>query len=697
MESKLPKILEEPEKSDITVFSVQLYQQYKHKNEGKDDALFITYKNDKNVKKVRMITNPQMEIFFVKPEYRSEFNTPRGYLEEEKTYSKLVDARWPHSVIYRELKNCKDPQSLLKKSIYEQAELTGNKYAKKEVYRWPYTMFSDMKVEDYYRIQLGYRYNCMRNHIIDKGYLDIEADLLRPDGKTLLTTSEQNANMDRVNACTIMLNFDPNRDKKMKPMVYTFLLRDYDKYPQQEEFEKHLPEFIETLHKDLDHQTVTKKGKKTTIDFEAEYNIKFYDEEKDLILDIFRTINKYRPDVMSVWNIAYDIPKLAARAEALGVNYIDMMCDPAFPKPYRFVEMNIDRRPDIDIADRKTYIRMASTTLWNDQMQTYAGLRKGRKAYGANSLDNISNVELGVGKHQFGKGIDVMNAVVKDYYNFVYYNIIDVMRQVLIDIVTNDTMAMIYDMNQANTPLENLFKQTRYQRQIYYTHYLEKGFIPGNNPNVNYIKGESEDRLEWIEEVKNAAKRRADMDREDMMIGSDFVDSEIDNEVEEQQPEEFDQVTQEAAEKIVGELSSMFNDRADRKISIPGGMVGDPDLNSPNGAELIPGVKSKHVYRDAQDMDYASEYPWGKVTRNMSKETQIRRLVIPKKVSDRQCVLPMNDPKRPEELKSYLPGAEFFTDYLSNDVVSFANTWFNLKSSTEMLRGFEKFRAKKEG
>ena len=684
----MENILPEPEGSEITTFACMEYQPWKHRNSGTDDVLFIVYKDAQHVKKVRAIKNPAMDIYFVKPEYRTGFTTPREYMEIDKLYSKHVGARDVIKCIRQEMEDDPSDITRIMKSIYSNAFSTGNRQSAKEILKWPFTLMSDMKVEDYYRVMLGYHYNQMRNHIIDKGYLDIEADIL---GKT---STEQAANLDTVNACTLIFNYDPNRKVKMKPQVFTLLLRDYKRYPQQEEFERNISSFIETLHKDLDHQEIEKGGKKRIIDFEADYHILFYDREADLITNIFAIINKFKPDTMSVWNIAYDIPKLAGRMQNLGLNYVDVMCDPDFPKDYRFVEMNIDNRAEIDIADRKTYIRMLSTTVWIDQMQSYAGMRKGRKAYGSNKLDNIAKIELGVGKHTFDKGIDVTNAAQKDYYNFVYYNIIDVMRQVFIDMVTNDCMAMIYDMNQANCTIENLFKQTRYQKQIYYTWYLRKGFVPGNNPNVNYIRGESEDYLERLEDIRAAREMRRQLDQADNIeIDEDgeIVDDEdgaifedLKSSIEDEEQEEYDEKTQEIAELVAGNVLSIYEDSVDRKLALPGGMVLSPDFNSANGAELVKGIRSKHVFDDVMDMDYASEYPWAKYTRSLSKSTQIGRLIIPHRISDKQNYLPLGQEKRIEEINAYLPGAEFVEDYISHDIFSFGNCWFNLPTVTEM-------------
>ena len=80
-------------------------------------------------------------------------------------------------------------------------------------------------------------------------------------------------------------------------------------------------------------------------------------------------------------------------------------------------------------------------------------------------------------------------------------------------------------------------------------------------------------------------------------------------------------------------IEDVFTDTVDRKMSVPGGLVGNPDLNSPNGTEVIDGIHSKHVYDHAMDSDFASEYPWATYTRSISKTTQHGRLIIEEKIS----------------------------------------------------------------
>lgn len=683
-------ILPVPEGSEISLYAIELYNQWQCRNSETEDVLFIIYRDEKGEKHVHQIRDPAMEIFFAKESVRSGFMTPREYLPMEDVYSAKVPAKQVLARVYKELKSSNDVVANQLKKVYGTAIETGQFRAKKEILKWPYTLMSDMKVDEYYWVQLGFHYNTMHGkHPIDKCFADIENDVFG------LTSSEQSMNMDPVNACTLIFGFDKNGPNKgMKPQVFTFLLRDHKRYPQQEYFEEHLAEFEAVCHEKFDKQTVIKKNKKKLIDVTADYHIQLFNDERDLLRTIFDTINKYKPDLCEFWNMPYDMPKMRARMEVLGMNPVEVMSDKDFfPKSCQFAQFHIDNRP-IDIANRNSYIRMTSTTQYIDQMQNYASIRKGRKAYGSNSLDNIAGIELGAGKWKFSKkGVNVINASIKDYWEFVLYNIRDVWSQYLIDDVTNDSMALISDMNQHNCPLYHLSKQTKYQKYIYYCWYLRKGFVPGNNPNTNYSRFESEEDQERVTAAMKRQKLRELLDRmgvdpddiEEAMEDPDMLALlETEQEIDDDMLDNIDDVVKAEGDKAYDETVKIFEDSIDRKLSLPGGLVGNPDLNSANGTELIPGIQSKHVFDDVMDEDYASEYPWAKFTRSLSKSTQIARLIIPHKVSQYQNLLPLGQKKRRADTLLYVPGAEFTADYISQDWLSFGSCWFNLPFVDEM-------------
>lgn len=689
----LRNILKDVHEGDpISVYNVLNYNKFSCHGVQEEDELFVVYRTPDGEKHVQAIKDPDYEFYAVRPEYRKDFITPREYLEIEKTYPIKVPARAIVSRLYKEIRTFPDPVDHRLCQIYDNAVATGNWKMRKQIMLTPYVLMADIPVDSYYWIQLGTHYDLTQSAVTDICFGDIENDIYG------LTSTEQALNLDPVNAMTMIFQFDPKSPyHRLGTQVFTYLLRNHKRYPQQADFEKNLDKFYAECHEKFDHQTIIKKGKKKVIDTLAEYHIRLFDTEEELLHEIFRTVNRYKPDFMEFWNMPYDMPKMAARMENLGMDPIKEMSDgDFFDESVQHINWHIDNRP-IDIAERNSYIRMTSTTQYIDQMQNYAGIRKGRKSYGSNKLDNIAKIELGMGKWEFRKGIDVTNACILDYWNFVLYNIRDVWCQVLINQVTNDTMSLVYDMNYHQCPLHHLVKQTKYQKQIYYAGYMRRGFVPGHNINVNYTQFGSDDEAEKANEARRRRALRIQLDR----MGMDEDDAEEllaegDAAVEEVLSEDggsVDDVVQDAVEAETAEVlqktmaaQSVFEDSIDRKLPLPGGLVGNPNNNSANGLELIEGVPSKHFFDEVMDEDYSSEYPWAKYTRSLSRSTQIGRLIIPHKVSKYQNMLPLGQIKRKEDTRYYIPGAEFTSDYISQDWLSLGAAWFNLPLTDEMNR-----------
>lgn len=681
--------------SDLTVLDV--INVSPHNGKSSDNVLLIIYKDDHDIKRILTIKNPEIRLYFANRDKR-DFTTPREYMAIEDCYSVITTERKKNMVIIEEMKKFDDATthkvldtieqcwSICNSSAYIDNDLRRSLYraANNIANKWPYVLFSDVPVEEYYRIMLGYQYNQMRSHTIDKVYLDIENDVFG-----LTTTQCQLENLDPVNACTLIFRYDKNglrADKKTK--VVTFALWRPDRYRQQQYLADHIDEFYADCHKHFDCQRIMKNGEEHTMDTPADYDLRFFEDEAELLKDIFRTINEEKPDVCNVWNIAYDFPKMAARMELLGLSPAHVMSDPSIPEKYHRYIDRIDHRP-LEPSEKTSSIRITSTTVCNDQMQTYASIRRGRKATGGSmSLDNVANLELGMGKLKFPNGVDVTNAAIYEYWLFLLYNIRDVWCQALIDDVTNDTMSMVYNMNQSATPLKHLYKQVTYQRQIYYMQRLKRGFVSGNNPNTDYVKrfmsqyksktGITDDDIET--QAQKAKYRRAYMDYVDNGGDPDsFVYDDDDSE---------DDIEAIAAMET-GKVIDFFRDSPDRKLFLMGGMVGSPDNNMANGVELIDGAPSKHIHDDVLDMDFASEYPWAKYTRSMSKSTQFGRLIIPERISDRQYQLPLGQEKREKDAIYYTSGSEFTSDYLSGDILSLGNVWFNLPSISEMVAAYK--------
>ena len=73
---------------------------------------------------------------------------------------------------------------------------------------------------------------------------------------------------------------------------FTFLLRN-EKNPQIQEFEDTIDDFIQELHEAFDD----------TYGY-IDYRFYMYDDERDLIKDVFKLINTLKRDFILIWNMS---------------------------------------------------------------------------------------------------------------------------------------------------------------------------------------------------------------------------------------------------------------------------------------------------------------------------------------------------------------------------------------------------------
>lgn len=143
-------ILPEKEGAPVNVFNVLEYNQFKCHGEQQENELFIVYRNSEGEKKVHSIKDPPMEIYFVKPEFRKDFLTPREYYPIDQTYPAKVPARTVLRRIYSEMKAQPDMVGSQLINVYNNAQMTGQFRARKEILKWPYALMGDMDTESYY-------------------------------------------------------------------------------------------------------------------------------------------------------------------------------------------------------------------------------------------------------------------------------------------------------------------------------------------------------------------------------------------------------------------------------------------------------------------------------------------------------------------------------------------------------------------
>lgn len=411
------------------------------------DTLDIIYRDVRtNEKKLHTIKNPELDIYFVKEEFRDyDYNKP--FIELDKTEKHTCAARSiPWYIAKQAGKEYIDMLTQLRE--------TGNFRDINKIHMYPYVFGSDMDVESFYRINwmLNYDNDCSKE--LTKSFLDIEVDSIE------ITGFPRDGECP-INAVTIV--------DGTGRAVYTFLL-DNPNNPQVAEFVNDIDNFIDELHEDFDD-----------VYGELDYNIYMYQDELQMLKDLFKLINTLKRDFLMIWNMAFDIPYLIARVKELGGDPNDVMTHPDFfNKVCKFIK---DTR-NFQVSNKGDRFDLSSYTKFMDQMILYAATRKGQKELSSYSLNNIARVELGDTKLDYSDEADIKTLPYVNYRKFVKYNIKDTLLQFGLENKVND-LDNLYLRSYLNCcPYDKVFKQTFMLKRRAYYEYLLQGNILGNNVNV---------------------------------------------------------------------------------------------------------------------------------------------------------------------------------------------------------------------
>ena len=412
------------------------------------DSLDIVYKDLTTGEKVlHTITQPEIEIFFVKPEHRTfEHNKP--YIEISKCDPVLTTIRNIPFVVAKDsgesgqrfVRDCIDRKDFRKMN---------------EILRYYYVFGADMDAESYYRAQWLLNYDNEAVKPVTKAFLDIEVDTIDVSG------------FPRDGECPI--NAVSVVDGAGKA-VYTFLLDNSERNPQIQEFKDNINDFIDELHEAFDESYGV-----------LDYRIYMYTDERKMLKDLFKLINTLKRDFLLIWNMGFDIPYIISRSEVLGMDPSEIICHRDFKNPQcSFIK---DTR-NFQVANKTDRFVCSSYTKYVDQMILYAATRKGGKELRSNSLNNVARAELGDSKLDYSDEADIKTLPYANYRKFVMYNIKDTLLQFGIERRVCDVDDLYLSSYLNCCEYDKVFKQTYILKRRCYYEYLLMGFILGVNTNV---------------------------------------------------------------------------------------------------------------------------------------------------------------------------------------------------------------------
>ena len=287
---------EYPEGSDLTILNT--YYQYPkfdpetHKKVS-DDFIILVYRDNKTgVTKHKTIIHPEYTYYKLNDgEEQTEYS--KLFIEKEKVH--------PITVPYIDLEKS-IAQETGNEEFYKTNLFNHNKAENKKLHYCTNIFFSDVNIEAHYRFKFDQLYTNEPLTNIKKGYLDIEID-------NKYSIAELGDPSDSPINCVSF--FDSHINK-----IYTFLLR-MNNNPLIKDFEDKLKSKQFGFNEITQFITEAVGGSKKADEFKiigTTYDIRFYDNEIDLLTDLFATIHGAKLDIVGTWNgSAFDLDFIIKR------------------------------------------------------------------------------------------------------------------------------------------------------------------------------------------------------------------------------------------------------------------------------------------------------------------------------------------------------------------------------------------------
>lgn len=503
---------------------------------GWSDYLNFVYKDLVTKKKeLYTIKDPKITIYEVPEELRT-FKKPRHYMEKEK----LI----PHEVLYRDV--LKEIAKMAGKEYEQYYRQHRSNKERQQLYKWPYCLGGDIPIETYYRVIWEQELWNDDRKWMDCCYLDIEVNQKNWDGP-----------IPRHGECPIdMISLCDGVTRK----VHTFYLKVPDN-PQ-------IIPFIEYRQEEL-QQKLHERFDEAFPDFE--YVQYAFDDEREMLEQVFRLIHVLKRDICFVWNMDFDIPYIIGRGEKLKMNVANLFCHSDFPTTTLYYH---EDNNNFDWDTKRNYFDCSSYTHYLDQPAVYAGERRSQTTLRSVSLNAIATKEkVGEGKIKYDNtGGNFVMFSYNDFMLYNIYNVNDTLLQFGINDKCNDAYNLYNSCLHSYCNYKDGLKQTVSLRAFFYREFLiNDNLILGHNVNFDNGRVQNDEYMD-----------------EDEALEADVMQS---------------------------------------QESFEGAINGDPELNGHHGITLF-GKPSKYLFGDSIDFDFSAMYPNSICSFNIFAATMIGKLFI---------------------------------------------------------------------
>lgn len=434
-----------------------------------DDVLDIIYKDmDTGKKYVETIRNPKIEIYIVKPEYRT-FKYMRNFnsLDECTKYTMPYKSRFKHIA---EILGCNPKEA---------------KYS-------PYVSQSDMEIEHFYYMQFLKEYGNDLPKKLSLGFSDIESDIINCTGFADPGEAPQNVISyydDSTKNMYTLVNIQDNIpvvDKDHRKYEYYETLRRKFK-EQTTDFVNRVDEFVKECNERFDESYG-----------HIDYNVLIFEDEISLLKTYWDIVYKCDNDYLLFWNAPYDVSNLIERPKVLGYNPNKIIQSKDFV-PDREIYWKEDN--NATVHKRKHKFGTFTNVTIMDQMVNYAGIRSGRGKLPSVKLNAIAKKELNDEKLDYSEYGNIRMFPYHDFWSFIAYNIKDILLQVGIERKTRDTDSVYTTIYlDCVRPSEVFTSTVVIANSLRYYSLYEQGYVMGSNKNKLY-------RVPKTEEQKKEEKK----------------------------------------------------------------------------------------------------------------------------------------------------------------------------------------------
>lgn len=412
--------------------------------------------------------------------------------KEEKRVTVIEDFTYPVYITkdrYRNHTQKKEREQIDKLDMFKATRTTQNEVIAtalgqgwmanmyQELYKSPYIYGTDFSSCAYIKNLYMQKYD--KFSPFDVAVFDIETNMFSAEQETIIAT----------------LSF--------KDKVITAIHRDFVKDIQQvekqlkEKFNEYLEPFIGKLG------TRVKK-----------WEIKICDSVAEGIIEVIKKAHEWSPDLIAIWNIDFDIPKIEEDLKREEYYPADIFSDPLIPRDARYFKYRQGR--DFRKTNKGTVMPLKPAQRWHwvdtpasffflDAMQVYYQIRIARQDEQSYALDFILDKELGIRKLKF-KEADHIKSNSPQWHQFmqrhypleyIIYNVFDCISVELLDEKTND-LAIAMPSGNHCSHLKDYSSQPRRLWDKLYPFLAHRGYIPGIADDKDALDEEQIGYDDWI-------------------------------------------------------------------------------------------------------------------------------------------------------------------------------------------------------